>query len=340
MICCLVCLIMALSMGDTINNAVIEDSANAVPFNKMLSAQSDTLFVSFEDDTIAFQEALPISNIIYAEHKETPSLFYGIILPIIMLILGVLIDRFAQVFVERNRIKRNGKRWERELLSFEPIINKQIQELESYIDEYCSKPERYDIPLLVTSQIIKGSIFESLNKEDLFMYLRRKKKYNSDVQDRYNKIMSFIMTLETTYDQLNSSFDSFRKSAGNKIEAFNNAQYHYAKHLYDLSVYVPSAMDKVTYHELSRLYNDAFGNHPDVNPLLLEKPFITPSLNILDNHDKQVFKVLTDELGNMRFAINGMKLEKTYLKSNFENIIEHYKICLGFLNVVQEYFPN
>ena len=338
MICCLAFFIMAFSMGDTLNNAVVEDPANVVSLNKTLSSQSDTLFVSFEDDTIAFQEAVPISNIIYAEHKETPSLFYGIILPIIMLILGVLIDRFAQVFVDRNRIKRNGKRWERELLSFEPIINKQIQELERFIDEYCSKPQRYDIPLLVISQIIKGTIFESLNKEDLFMYLKRKKKHNSDIQDRYNKIMSFIMTLETTYDQLNYSFNSFRESMGSQIEAFNNSQYHYSKHLYDLSSLVPSAMDKVTYQELSKLYNDAFDNHPDVNPLLLEEPFITPSLEILDNHDKQLFKVLTDDLGHIRFSINGMRLEKTYLKSNFENIIETYKTCLGFLNVVQEYF--
>lgn len=338
MISCLVYFIMALTMGDTLNNAVVEDSANVVPLNKTMSTQSDTLFVSFEDDTIAFQEAVPISNIIYAEHKETPSLFYGIILPIIMLILGVLIDRFVQIFVDRNRIKRNGRRWERELLSFEPIINKQIQELERFIDEYCSKPQRYDIPPLVTSQIIKGSIFESLNKEDLFMYLKRKKKSNSDIQDRYNKIMSFIMTLETTYEQLNYSFNSFRESAGSQIEAFNNSQYHYSKHLYDLSSLVPSAMDKVTYQELSRLYNDAFGNHPDVNPLILEEPFITPSLEILDNHDKQLFKVLTDDLGQIRFSINGMRLEKTYLKSHFENIIETYKTCLGFLNVAQEYF--
>ena len=339
MICSLFCFLMVISMGDTVSNAIVEDSMKVPSLKHSLFVQSDTNFIEFKDDTIVMQEPMPVSHIIYAEHKESPSVFYSVVLPIIMLILGVLIDRFAQLFADRSRISRNGKRWERELLSYVPIINKQIIELDNYINSYCAKPQRYDIPLLVTSQIIKGSIFESLNKEDLFLYLKRKKKYDLDVQDRYNKIMSFIMTLETTYDQLNNSFNSFRESEGDQIERFNNAQYHYSKHLYDLSAYVPSAMDKDTYSVLSRLYNDAFDNHPDVNPFLLEKPFITPSLKILDNHDKQIFKVLTDELGDMRFSINGMKLEKTYLKSNFENIIVTYKMCLEFLNVVEEYFP-
>lgn len=339
MIYLFVCLLMTIPIGDTTNNAIVEDSLNTFSLTNLLAVESDTIVVRFENDTIVLQETMPVSHIVFAEHKDLPSMFYSIILPIIMLVLGVLIDRFAQLFADRSRIKRNGKRWKRELLSFVPIINKQITELESFIGDYCNKPQRYDIPPLVTSQIIKGSIFESLNKEDLYQYLERKKKHDTDIQERYNKIMSFIMTLDTTYDQLNYYLNSFRESEGNHIEAFNNAQYHYAKHLYDLSSNVPHAIDKDNYNELSNLYNDAFGNHPDVNPLLLEDPFITPSLKILDCHDKQIFKGLTDDLGSMRFSINGMRLEKTYLKSNFENIIEHYQMCLGFLKVVEDYFP-
>lgn len=329
---------MAVSIGNS-TSVIVEDSVRALSLNDSMVELSDTLFLSFEDDTIALQQPIATSQIIYAEHKDKPSVFYSIILPIIMLILGVMIDRFAQMFADRNRIKRNGKRWKRELLSYEPIISKQIMELQGFIGEYCDQPQRYDIPKMVAFQMLKGSIFESLSKEDLYSYLGRKKKYAIDIQDRYNKIMSFIMTLDTAYNQLDSSFRDFRESAGEQIEGFNHAQFRYSKNLYDLNSYVPSAMAKVSYNELSRLFNVAFDKHPDVNPLILEESFITPSLEILDNHDKQIFKVLTDELGKMRFYVNGMQLEKRYLKSNFENIIEEYKMCLGFLSVVQEFFP-
>ena len=99
-------------------------------------------------------------------------------------------------------------------------------------------------------------------------------------------------------------------------------------------------MDKAAYNELSRLYTVAFGNHPDVNPLKLEESFITPSLEIFDSYDKQIFKDLTDELGKMRFSINGMKLEKTYIKGDLETITQEYKLCQEFLSVVNDYFPS
>ncbi len=334
MISSLTCLLVAvsISMGDT-NTSVLKDPSN----NSVV--ESDTLFVKFENDTIAMQESIPVSQIIYAEHKESPSVFYNIILPIVMLFLGVLIDRLAQMFVDRHRIKQNGEKWKRELLSYIPIVSKQINEIESFIIEYCDKPEQYDIPPLTIFQMLKGSIFESLSKEDLYSYLERKTD-NVDVQERYNKILSFITTLDMAHAQLNDSFYRFRESAGEHIDEFNNAQFCYSKILYDISDYVPSAMDKAAYNELSRLYTVAFGNHPDVNPLKLEESFITPSLKIFDSCDKQTFKDLTDELGKMRFCINGMKLEKTYIKSNLETIIQEYKMCQDFLSVVKDYFPS
>lgn len=331
----LTCLLIAvpISMGNSYA-AAVKDSLSLSSIE-----ESDTLFVKFESDTISLQEPMAVSQIVYAEHKDTPSVFHSIILPIIMLLLGVIVDRVVQVLVDRNRIKRNGKRWKRELLSYDSIISKQIKELEDYIVEYCNKPQRYDIPLLTTFQMLKGSIFESLSKEDLYSYLGQKTN-DIDIQERYNKILSFITTLDMAYAQLNDSFQRFRESAGEQIDAFNNAQFRYSKKLYDLSSYIPDTMDPNAYKKLSALYNVAFGNHPDVNPLKLEEPFITPSLEIFDNYDKQTFKELTDELGKMRFCINGMKLEKAYLKGNLETIIEEYKMCQGFLNVVNDYFPS
>lgn len=331
----LTCLLIAvpISMGNSYA-AAVKDSLSLSSIE-----ESDTFFVKFESDTISLQKPMTVSQIVYAEHKESPSAFDRIVLPIIMLVLGVLIDRLVQIFVDRHRIKQNGKRWKRELLSYIPIVSKQINEIESFIIEYCNKPERYDIPPLTTFQMLRGSIFESLSKEDLYSYLERKND-DVDVQERYNKILSFIATLDMAYAQLNDSFHRFCESAGKQIAKFNKAQFCYSKILYDVSDYVPSAMDKAAYNELSRLYTVAFGNHPDVNPLKLEESFITPSLKIFDRYDKQTFKDLTYELGKMRFCINGMKLEKNYIKNNLETITQEYNMCQEFLSVVKDYFPS
>ena len=320
--------------------AITKDTMLEVSENLCAIEKTDTDFVKFENDTVSFCVPTQVSHIIYAEHKESPDIFYSIILPIIMLLIGVLIDRFVQVFVDRNRIKRNGERWKHELLSYREVISKQIKSLEQFINEYCNQPERYDIPPLVTFQLAKGTIFESLSKEDLYIYLKRKKKSKIDVQDRYNKIMSFVMTLDTSHTQLDDSVREFRKSSGIQVETFNKAQLHYGKQLYNLSSYVPVKMEQDAYAELSLLYNVTFNKHPNVNPLIIEESFITPSLSILVSHDKQLFEVLTDELGNMRFSINGMKLEKTYIKSNLEIIIEIYKMCIAFLDQVNDFFPQ
>ena len=341
---CLIGILLSMQIDtSTVSNhsdATIIGSTNTViPTAVSNGLQSpDTIFAAFTTDTINFERPVPVSQVVYAEHKESPNVFYSIILPIIMLVLGVLIDRLVQVFVDRNRIKRNGERWRHELLSYGELLSKQIGSLEQFIIEYCNQPIRYDIPPLTTFQLVKGTIFESLSKEDLYIYLKRKKKYELDVQERYNKIMSFVMTLDTSYTQLNDSVHDFRESAGAQVELFNNAQLRYGKQL--LCSFDPTKISNVDYNELSQLYNDAFEGHPNVNPLLMDTTLITPSLSILDSYDKQYFKVLIEELGNMRYSINGMKLEKKYIKSNLENIIDVYKICIEFLNDVNDFFPS
>ena len=79
--------------NDSANN---KDNPTSVNQNEIVQIP-DTLFARFDIDTIILEKSVPISQIIYAEHKE--SIFYKIFLPIIMLVLGVLIDRFVQIFV-------------------------------------------------------------------------------------------------------------------------------------------------------------------------------------------------------------------------------------------------
>lgn len=316
---------------------IAKDSVSILDTNFSV-VQSDSLFASFENGTIAFQEPISVSQIIYAEHKESPSVLYSIILPIIMLIIGVFIDRLAQILVDRGRMKKNGRRWKYELLSCVKPIQKQIESLSEFKNSYCKDSLRYNIPDTPIYPYLSGKDFLSLNKEDLYDYLMYKmggkKKNEKQAQDRFYKITTFVMSLEMIHDSIMESFKSFKDESSNQIESFNNTQVGYSQIL--LSKY--REQNDELYHELMALFNKAFDNQPDINLLTLEDKLISPSLSLLCNHKGVENSSLIDKLIDMRYCINGLKNEKTYLQDGIENVIEQYKLCLAALNEILDYF--
>lgn len=297
----------------------------------------DSLFTSFENDTIAFQEPISVSQIIYAEHKESPSVLYSIILPIIMLLLGVIMDRCAQIFVDKRRMKKNGKRWKYELLSCVKPIQKQIESFIEFQNSYCNDPVRYDIPDLPIYPFLSGKDFASLNKEDLYDYLESKmlKKRNNEkqTQDKFYKITTFVMSLEMIHKLFMDSYKSFKESSSNHIDAFNNVQVEYS-----LVLLLLSRSHDNHYNDLMQLYENAFTNHPNVNLFTLEESFISPSLSILNNLNNKLYNDLTDKLIKMRYYINGLKLEKEYIKCGIDSVTEQYRLCLSALDEIVNYF--
>ena len=299
----------------------------------------DSLIIPFENDTITFSQPTTVSQIVYTEHKETPNVFYGIIFPIITLILGVAIDRFAQVLSDKRKMKRNGKRWKNELESCVSPIQKQIESLYSFVHDYCDNSQRYDIPSISMYPILKGTTFASLNKEDLQDYLECKKDSKITVQERFYKITTFVMSLEMIHQSFMEAYDSFKQSSSHQIEVFNTVQLNYSQLLLATASKVPAEMTEGDYIRLTELYDHAFSTYPNVNLYNLESPFISPSLSVLSRYGKQEYKNMNDKLIEMRYCINGLELEKGYLKTNLLNVIEQYNLCLNALDVIRDYFP-
>lgn len=299
----------------------------------------DSLFFPFENDTITFSQPTTVSQIVYTEHKESPNAFYGIIFPIITLILGVVIDRSAQVIIDKRKIKRNGKRWKNELESCVLPLQKQIDVLSSFVRDYCDHPKRFDIPGISVYPMLKGTTFASLNKEDLQDYLECKKDSKTSVQERFYKITTFVMSLELIYQTFIESYNSFKQSSSHQIEVFNTIQLEYSQLLLATSSKVPAEMTEGDYIMLREFFDHAFSTYPNVNLFNLETPFISPSLSVLSRYGMQEYKNMNDKLIEMRYCINGLELEKGYLKTNLLGIIEQYNLCLKALDVIRDYFP-
>lgn len=325
------------SMGDTMDSSRI---TNQIETNHASEKSVDSMCFSFVDDTITFPQPQMVSQIVYAEHKESPNVFYGIIFPIIMLIIGVAIDRSAQVLIDKRRMKKNGKRWKNELDSCVLPIQKQRDALANFIHDYCDNPQRYDIPNILVFPMLKGTSFLSLNKEDLFDYLECKKDPETSVQDRFYKITTFVMSLEIIHQSFLEAYNSFKQSSSQQIEVFNKVHLDYSQLLLAASSKVPGEMTEGDYGRLMELFDNAFSTCPNVNLFNLEVSFISPSLSVLSHYSKLDYKNMNDKLIEMRQCINGLVLEKGYLKDNLLSVIEQYSLCLSALEVIRDYFPS
>ena len=300
----------------------------------------DTVFASFESDTINLAQSSPVSQIISAEHKEKPSVFYSIIFPIIMLILGVVIDRSAQVFFDKKRMKKNGERWKSELLTYAQTISHQITALEKYVKEYCDNPTSYLTPYLPLYHSIDGSMFDTLNKEDLFKYLNEEHKSETEAHVKQKRIITFTQIAKFLHNQVKELLDSYERNSYVLTDDFDNAKMEYVGELYAASSYIMKEMPPQVYSKLSMLFNDAFTGDAEINPFVLDKSFIDPSIEILKSFDKQVFRKLNDNLLQMKQSIGKMKARKANIKSAFIDIIEQYRLCEKMLDEILDYFQK
>ena len=300
----------------------------------------DSMLLEIDGDSIFFSYPTTISKIIVSEQKKNANAFYTIIFPIITLILGVALDRSAQSFYEKRKMKRNGRRWKSELQSCVKPMQNQIRTLSDFVHQYCENPQSYEIPNIMIFPTLKGTAFASLNKADLQDYLECKKDSRQDAQERFYKTTSFVMSMEMVYQMLIEAYNRFKESSGNIVESFNTNQLNYSKLLLATSSAVPETLDKDAYDRLRELYDQAFMAHPNINIYEIEDSFINASLTVLVDYDKKEFQNLNNLLIDMRACVNGLRLEKEYLKENFNTVIEQYENCIGALNEINDYFPN
>lgn len=358
---CLIGIILSMQI-DTLkvfnDSASIKDNSISVEQKKIEPNNiqtPDTIFASFNSDTINLEHPVPVSQVIYAEHKESSSVFYGIIFPIIMLFLGVIIDRSIQTFIDSKRIKRNGKRWRIELQSCVPAINNQLNALSEFKTTYCDDPLMFEIPDIFVYPFLNGKEFSSLNKEDLYEFVKlniRKQgtiKYNIQsitkngrdkidelAQERFYKIATFLMSLEMIYNTHHELFGTFKESSGRQIELFNDIQLKYSQMLISLNRSEQTSFSG----QLMLLFETAFKNHPKVNLFELEESFISPSLSLLSKFPDSKYQGMIDKLINMRYCINGLKLEKTYLADGIDGIVEQYNQCLVATEALKTYLKT
>lgn len=293
--------------------------------------------VRFVNDTAKLATQPKVSHIVYAEKDSVASILKDFILPIVMLLLGVGIDRFFIWSSNKKRIVKTGKRWIAELRSLLTPIQRQKDAFNSFIKEYCDKEDQYEVSSIALMRSIDGSKFNSLSKEDLYESLENIKGVDCDHE--YQKITNIVSTLEFTYSQFIEQWAEFRRRSSNCIEQYNTTVLKYRTLLFDVVAYTDvHKIKKTDLTELIRLFEETISNPPKAFNIFKSKDeFIEPSLAIIRSYKSNPNSVeLINTLVGCLDCIEAFKSEKIYIKANFETAMGIYDLVVDTTNQVLE----
>lgn len=299
------------------------DTVKAIKFVEVLNTP-DTIKSEFTNDTITIPNPMPIGQVIYTEHKTNLNIILDYAFPIIMLILGVLIDRIILWTTEYKRVKREGDRWNSEIKSLLEPLKQQQETFKKFIKEYCDVKNRFDIPYIYTQVLLKCEIFDSLNKEDLYKYVQSLHK-NDDISTKeYHKVIQVISVIKSCQNNLSDVISEMKSESNKLINLFNKYTQEYIR---ELAACLDDNLLPLAGNKLQDLYNEKINKQmPNVNILELEDSFVKPSVNVIADStgDTKVRNELRNRLLSMLDTIQGLRNEKKYIKLNLEQLIDEY----------------
>ena len=302
------------------DSTVKVDTTKAINALEILNTP-DTIKSEFTNDTITIPNPTPVGQVIYTEHKTNLNIILDYAFPVIMLILGVLIDRIIL--------------WNSEIKSLLEPLKQQQETFKKFIKEYCDVKNRFDIPHIYSQALLKCEIFDSLNKEDLYKFIQSLHKKDNLSTQEYHKIIQVISVIKSCQNNLSNVISEMKSESNKLINKFNKYTQEYNR---KLSTYLEDNLLTLTGSKLQDLYNEKINMQmPDVNILELEESFVRPSIGILadSNGDKLSRKELRNCLQSMLDTIQGLRNEKIYIQQNLEQLINEYNKAINNISSIK-----
>ena len=316
------------------DSTVKVDTTKAINAVEILNTP-DTIKSEFTNDTITIPNPTPVGQVIYTEHKTNLNIILDYAFPVIMLILGVLIDRIILWSTENKRIKREGSRWNSEIKSLLEPLKQQQETFKKFIKEYCDVKNRFDIPHIYSQALLKCEIFDTLNKEDLYKFIQSLHKKDNISTQEYHKVIQVISVIKSCQNNLSNVISEMKSESNKLINQFNKYTQEYNR---KLSTCLEDNLLTLTGSKLQDLYNEKINMQmPDVNILELEESFVRPSIGILtdSNGDKLSRKELRNCLQSMLDTIQGLRNEKIYIQRNLEQLINEYNKAINNISSIK-----
>lgn len=305
------------------DSTIKTDTTKAIKVVKIMNT-TDTIRSELTNDTITIPNPIPVGQVIYTEHKTDLNIVLDYAFPIIMLILGVLIDRIILRSTENRRVKREGNRWKSEIKSLLEPLKQQQETFKKFIKEYCDVKNRFDVPYIYSPVLLKCEVFDSLNKEDLYKYLQALHKNDDIATQEYHKVVQVTSAIKSCRNNLSDAISEMKSESNELIKLFNTYAQEYNR---KLAACLENNQLPLEGARLYNFYNEKINKKmPYINILELENSFVRPSIEVLASSkgDKQSRLELRHCLQSMLDIIMGLRNEKKYVKQNLEQLIEIY----------------
>lgn len=280
----------------------------------------------FENDSITFKDTLPIKKMVYVEHTKNIDKILEYVFPIIMLLLGVAIDRMVLYYSEKERINKEGELWMLEVNNLTYSLENQIKSFRSFISSYCDIADAFDVPSIPKYENLKCEIFQSLQKNDLYAYL--KSINSSEAKEEFHKILNIISTTRDTYEQFAKYFNKSMEESSRCIDNFSKYLRDYIQEL-SLNEKIYRECLNGDFDILWELYRvEIEEKMPNINIFTTQESFVIKSMFILGKYDKRQCVNLLRPLFNIQDNIQALRNEKVYCRQNLIQSIQLFDAVL------------
>lgn len=273
--------------------------------------------------------------------SKSSSIFKDI-LPIITLLLGIGINKLLDRLKDTNRINKAGERWVAELRGLENPIQQQIDLLNALLNE--DSEDRYDISELEILSTLNCEIFKSLDKSELYKYIKRHKYNDYDkVTKTSNQTHGLISILIHLHESLKDKFKEYLSgvsqhtgTANRNLQQLSQAFAWYGA---DLEMELGgNPVNDPRYRPILDLFNQYIEPHREdgaYDLYQLQSDFFWPLILFLAHlrHDDRA-RNMSNFASECFNAIKGIRMEKRYWRENVSKISGRYTENLAGLKEV------
>jgi len=333
----LVIIFLFLCVNSFAQNFKKDSSINFVNPKQAIITAVDSAIVDETTDSFYVvqpqQKGSTLKVILSKRYDPADGWFVKYAYPVVLLLIGVMIPLFIEYFNEKKRIRKVGERWTAEIRSLETPMKSQIGQIEEYLIVH--NQNNLTFPEF---QIIEGldcEIFRSLDKSELLKFLEQNKI--SDYQKAVklsNFINGYINIVKGSNTNLKEKFKEYSQQVSNYIMKVTENLTALSRAFGNYGVLLEQELNEEPTNDprfmaIQNLFDEEiepFRKSGKFEIYRLHDNFLVPFLHILANlrHDFRTNE-MSKFVGNCIDAIKGIKMEKQYLKENFEIIISRYK---------------
>jgi hypothetical protein len=259
--------------------------------------------------------------------KSSISPYFSIIFPIATLILGIVLNRFADSYLRNREMRKKGKRWIGELTFLKTPMKNQVKFLDEFLEDH--KQDVFKTPSITGLVLMKTDRFKSMDRMDFLKYIESLVQDESKAIEKTNELLGLVEVVDSYGRKIEEVFNNYIKTASHHFEQWNIALNEYSRKCADLRTNLERekgdfSKDKLLFPLFNLLDKQMYEPHRngiDLELFAFQKNMIKESMLICEANRLDVrINELIPFLQRCNDHTDRIRLEKEYLSTNVSTI--------------------